>query len=97
MNNLNKIKKWDWQNPRGLFEFMKSLWWPNDEDGIEFKQCKNIFGREVIKIEIHTWGWSENEEIISAFDKNYIFWSIFWKHSDCGGHFYFEVPLEMWK
>lgn len=65
--------------------FLSSLqekWW-NGETGVRWK------GKRVIKIELHTWGWSENETIIDELKKT-IFW-FYWTKSERGGHYYFEV------
>jgi hypothetical protein len=42
-------------------------------------------------VELHTYGWSGNEEIIEALEKNPLFWSNWIRH-DVGGHYYFKFP-----
>ncbi len=44
--------------------------------------------------ELHTGGWSGNEEIIGAM-KGTIFWSICWTKSTRGGHHYFNIPSSL--
>jgi len=51
------------------------------------------FGYFVLKgknLELHTGGWSGNEDIIDALKHN-LFWSVFWMKTERGGHYYFEL------
>ena len=48
-----------------------------------------------ITIELHTGGWSGNEDLIRALQKSY-FWS-FWRISKVGGHYYFKIPLKQYE
>lgn len=68
-----------WQDYRGLIDYIKSIWTYDDaiheEDGL---------------LEIHTVGWSGNEDIIAELKK-----TAFWMHrlqaTQTGGHYYFRV------
>lgn len=42
-------------------------------------------------MEMHTGGWSGNESIIDAMQRNRTFWSIFWYKSIRGGHYWFKL------
>lgn len=53
-----------------------------------------IKGKNVIKLELHTGGWTMNENIIDALQKNYLFWSLYWQKTIKGGHYYFSIPLK---
>lgn len=44
-------------------------------------------------LELHTGGWSGNEEIIGALQES-MFWLTAWRKSERGGHYYFELPAE---
>jgi len=43
-----------------------------------------------MKLELHTGGWSGNEDIIEALKKSY-FWIFYWEKSVKGGHYYFTI------
>lgn len=47
-----------------------------------------------IKIELHTGGWSGNEDIIRALQNNFHFWSFHWRKHTTGGHYYFEFKTK---
>lgn len=91
---LEKVEKWDFKDPCGLVEFISKIWhWP------DFGFTKRFgFGwpirKKVIKVILHTGGWSGNESIVSALEKNFMFWNLFWQSSERGGHYYFEIPMK---
>ena len=43
--------------------------------------------------ELHTGGWSGNEEIINVLSES-MFWLMYWRKSEWGGHYYFELPSD---
>lgn len=65
-----------------LIEYIRTLWWMPEWG---YKLVKN-------NLTLHTGGWSGNEEIIAALEKNWIFWSACWQKSTRGGHFWFKLP-----
>lgn len=79
---LEKITKWDWRDKKGLFDFIESIWW-SPEWG--FVRLRND------QIQLHTGGWSGNEEIIQALGDNDMMWRLSWHMSIRGGHFLFDV------
>ena len=79
---LKKIKAWDViRDPYGLAEFIEDNWWMA---GWGYR----LHGR---KLELHTGGWSGNEETISVLQRTF-FWTFYWVSSRRGGHYYFELP-----
>lgn len=38
---------------------------------------------------VSTGGWSGNEDIIRALEKNYAFWALYWRQTRAGGHYIF--------
>jgi hypothetical protein len=78
---LEMIEKWDVleRGVEGLLLFIESIWWMREWG----------FIRDGEKLELHTGGWSGNEDIIRSLRKNF-FWCFFWESSRRGGHYYFE-------
>jgi hypothetical protein len=63
-----------------LIEYLQEIWhW---DDYVVWKD--NI-------LELHTGGWSGNEEIVQVLEETF-FWYFYWQKSERGGHYYFEVP-----
>jgi hypothetical protein len=83
--DLNYIKQFDVfkKDVRELLEHIQSLWIYND-------YCI-IKGKNVIRFELHTGGWSDHEEIIETLMKNNMFWFMYWEKSTRGGHYYFKI------
>lgn len=79
---LERIAKWPVgreQDLQGLLDFIEEHWWEADWG----------FRRDDSRLELHTLGWSGNESILGALKKNFIFWGLYWKRHDVGGHYYF--------
>lgn len=75
-----RIKNWEHEDVMGLIEFVKSIWHWSD-----------YANRNDDKFELHTGGWSGNEEIVDAL-MGTMFWMMCWESSRRGGHYYFEIP-----
>lgn len=80
---LEKIEGWDDKDPLGLVEFVKDIWRWED---LALSETKD----GVTYLELHTGGWSGNEDILSALEKN-MFWTLWWQRSERGGHYWFQV------
>lgn len=80
--DLEAIEKYDVlkNGVDGLLDMLEGLW----------HYGHPYFIREGKKLELHTGGWSGNEEIIGALQKNY-FWFFYWQKSERGGHYYFKI------
>ena len=89
---LETIEKWDYMDPYGLIDFLEPIWWAPDW-GIKKSDGVDICNRPVLKFELHTGGWSGNEDIVRSLIKNY-FWGFYWQMSKRGGHYYFEIPTK---
>ena len=83
---LAKIRKWPYRHTDELIELLRSTWWmPDYGVGVESKRGKVI-------LHLSTLGWSGNEDIIYALQDNVIFWHRYWKKTEKGGHYTFEIP-----
>lgn len=89
---LETIREWDLlKKPvAGLVEYVRDLWWAPDW-GFHLK------GKRVLLLQLHTGGWSGNEDIIAALKQNVIFWMMCWRKSTVGGHFWFRIRVPLFK
>lgn len=88
---LEAIEKWHWDNPKGWFEFIGSLWAYRDYGWHESDQKHEFLDKIVHRYNISTAGWSGNESIIGAMQKNEMMWHLNWVQSRRGGHYIFEL------
>ncbi|MEK6880188.1 MAG: hypothetical protein AABY22_11290 [Nanoarchaeota archaeon] len=80
------ILKTNFKGINDFLEFMKDIW---HLDGFR------LDGKNILKLELHTLGWSGNEDIIDALRKSN-FWQICWQKSIRGGHYYFEIRRDFY-
>ena len=80
---LQRIADWPVRDPAGLLDFIGNLWHFGDWG---FK----VRGKKVLRVELHTGGWSGNEEIIGCLEKTWL-WYLSWEKSTRGGHYYLRV------
>ena len=84
--DLKEIERWDIikQGVRGLLVLVEeNTNWPD--------WAFSIKGKRVLRFEFHTGGWSGNEDVISALQRNILFFPMFWRKSEAGGHYYFKI------
>lgn len=89
---LDVIEMWHWSDAKGWFTFIKSLWHLKSfgwTEGIEDHDWKP--DGKTYKYHISTAGWSGNESIIRAMERNYMLWEFNWEQSRRGGHYIFEL------
>lgn len=81
-DDLRLIEQWDVakNGNKSLVEFVASIW--------HWDEYVTLKGKV---FELHTGGWSGNEDIINSLQKNWIFWSMCWDKSEKGGHYYFTL------
>lgn len=98
---LLKIEKWDLiegddgkhEKLYKLLEFVEDLWEYPDRFWMgKLRKNKLFKDRKVRTLYMSTGGWSGNESIIVALEKNFLFWSMYWNKSQRGGHYWFEIP-----
>jgi len=86
--SLKQIAKWDilTNGIQGLLDLVEEN--TNWSDRQIYQH-----GKRVIYYEYHTGGWSGNEDVIEALQKNYLFWAMYWMKTTRGGHYYFKIKL----
>lgn len=90
-DELKVIETWngDWNE---WFAFIKGVWWRPDWGWSEGRGLDELLNEKMVTTyKISTGGWSGNEDVISAMEKNFA-WFMFWVQSRRGGHYIFEVP-----
>lgn len=87
---LAVIEFWPYKDPKGWFEFIEPLWQLGDW-GWRIKYLPTFDDGEHIVYELRTAGWSGNEQIIRAMEKNELLWQHHWLESRRGGYHQFEV------
>jgi len=82
---LTTIKEFDLAKKpvRELLDYIEPIWEYGDWG----------FIRTPHKLELHTGGWSGNEDIIEALHRNFLFWSMYWWNSRRGGHYIFRDSM----
>jgi len=90
-DDLERVENWDgdW---RACFAFIRSIWWMPDWGWRESTTTELGGDRPVTRYEISTGGWSGNEDIIAAMERNRWVMMFFWMQSRRGGHYIFELP-----
>lgn len=89
---LGLIKEWHWSDSKGWFDFIKSVWymaswgWKEGEADHEYRKDEKVY-----LYKISTAGWSGNEAIIKAMERNDWMWHLNWVQSRRGGHYIFEL------
>jgi len=78
---LEKIRTWQASDLDGLMAYVRRIWEYVDIGYFE-KSDDGIY-------RLSTGGWSDNEEIISVMQDNYVWWALHWLSSRRGGHYEF--------
>ena len=90
---LKEIQNWDIKDAHNLIEKLRNMW-EYKSYFIENWGLDHIHNeRPVLMLKLHTGGWSGNEDIIEALQKNKMFWIMWWWKTERGGHYYFEVDF----
>lgn len=86
---LERIKTWIlatdnvWQRPLldGLLEFVRALW----------MYSADAWQQNGDHLDVSTYGWSGNEDIVDALQANFAFWCMCWSNLQRGGHYLFDL------
>jgi hypothetical protein len=79
---LERIAQWPHTDFAGLIAYVRTLWWGPP----------NYWEQDGRALSISTAGWSGNESIIGALQRNTMFWLMCWQSSRRGGHYEFQLP-----
>ena len=86
------VELWSWEDKKGWFAFIESIWhlrsWGWHESIEPHTYHKDT---TVQRFDISTAGWSGNESLIRAMEKNSFMWATTWVQSRRGGHYIFEI------
>ena len=88
---MRLIEKWDVKEVFTLLDYIEQRWWCADW-GFNKEWGKDyLHNKPIIKLELHTGGWSGNEDIINALLKNQMFKILWYYQWNRGGHYKFEI------
>lgn len=81
---------------RELLASVKAIWQYSDMGFWKEERDQHAWfdERQITRYLVSTAGWSGNESIIRALQKNIFFWPLYWVQSRRGGHYIFEVNDE---
>lgn len=88
---LDVIKLWHLTDARGWFKFIENLWMQRDWSWKEKDEPHDYKDKIVHRYYVSTGGWSGNEDLIRAMQKNHMMWNFNWLESRRGGHYIFEL------
>ena len=89
---LDIIQLWHFTDAKGWFKFIESIWHLRSWGWSEGIQPDEFDSQEWVYLyNISTAGWSGNEAIIHAMEKNEMLWYLNWVQSRRGGHYIFEL------
>jgi hypothetical protein len=73
-----------------FFHSLKAGWWHGETGVRESSNARDRFGRRIVRFRLHTWGWSGNESLIEAMEKNLMLHLIAWQETRRGGHYIYQ-------
>lgn len=83
---------WNEGSTKACFEFIRGIWHLKSWGWHEGDAPSDYDKEKMVHIyEISTAGWSGNESIIAAMQRNWLLWSLSWVQSRRGGHYIFEI------
>lgn len=92
--DLQQLSDWDINDALNLIERIKGMW-VNSSSVKESWGVDRVWHKKnpILILELHTGGWSGNEEIIKALQGNKLFWLMWWQKTERGGHYTFEIDF----
>ena len=86
---LEEIRTMDYKDWKSCIEKIQALWiW---DDMVYTTTESSLDEPDTTILHINTGGWSGHEDVMSALMDNRMFWTCYWKLSQRGGHYEFEM------
>ncbi len=85
---LQTIREWEclkYEDFVALAEYVVNLW--------HFDDWARLTGKKIKTLRLATGGWSGNEDIVAALDKNPMFSMVCWEMSKRGGLHIYKIPF----
>lgn len=88
---LDKIRAWDYKDVFAMLDYIAERW--NYGDWLFKREWKydDLYKRHELHLELHTGGWSGNEDIINAILENLWFKILWYAEWSRGGHYKFII------
>lgn len=82
-DELTRITTWPYTDFMGLMDYVESHCWSS----------YGSFNRQGREFRLITGGWSGNEEVVRALERNAMFGAVCWQSSHRGGLHVYKVPV----
>ena len=90
---LEAVASWD-STLINWYDFIHGIWWAPEWGWRQERGTDELTDAPLTRYRISTGGWSGNEDLIEAMQKN-LGWFFTWVQSRRGGHYIFELPDTM--
>lgn len=87
---LARIAAWEWQRFGELVDLLPSIWKYAEAGYFEIGEIREE-GEPRKRLHLSTAGWSGNESIIQALQRNRLFWLVGFEEHRRGGHYIFDL------
>lgn len=89
------IKNFDLKDTLKVLSWIESVWAYSKQNAFKKSWIKKGSDNEIsLLLELHTVGWSSNEEIVDSLKEHPRFFLMFHTKWEMGGHYYFEIPVK---
>lgn len=91
-DELDKVKVWPYNDPHGLLNYLRDLWWQPEWGWTEYEGKEQ--GDPVRVVMASTGGWSGNEDLMGALASNFVLYSQMFVSYRRGGHYHLQIPAK---
>lgn len=88
---LDRIEHWPWQEFEALVALLPTVWRYAEIGYYEIGTITEKEGCERKRLHLSTGGWSGNESILRALQRNSLFWMTSFEEHRRGGHYIFDL------